>query len=151
MYNLYYIIVYRFGCDVGKHFARQIGVLELNSLDWDLGFGVTFEQDKANRLRYGESAMTHAMMFTGVHLDSEGRSQRWRVENSWGEDNGDKGFLSMSDKWFSEFTYQVRIIMMNNHICNRIDTDGVTYIGLLPPLPLLNRLFWKSRMYQTRY
>ncbi|KAI8054653.1 peptidase C1B, bleomycin hydrolase [Syncephalis plumigaleata] len=92
-----------FGCDVGKHFARQIGVLELNALDWDLGFGVTFEQDKANRLRYGESAMTHAMMFTGVHLDSNGHSQRWRVENSWGEDNGDKGFLSMSDN----VTYQI--------------------------------------------
>ncbi|KAI9592714.1 peptidase C1B, bleomycin hydrolase [Syncephalis fuscata] len=96
-----------FGCDVGKHFARQIGVLELNSLDWDLGFGVTFDQDKANRLRYGESAMTHAMMFTGVHLNADGQPQRWRVENSWGEDNGDKGFLSMSDKWFSEFTYQI--------------------------------------------
>jgi bleomycin hydrolase len=96
-----------FGCDVGKHFARQIGVLELNALNWDIGFGVTFNQNKADRLRYGESAMTHAMMFTGVHLDENGQPVRWRVENSWGEDSGDKGFLSMSDAWFSEFTYQI--------------------------------------------
>lgn len=32
---------------------------------------------------------------------------KWRVENSWGDDKGDKGYLMMSDQWFSEFVYEV--------------------------------------------
>ena len=24
---------------------------------------------------------------------------KWRVENSWGDDKGDKGYLMMSDEW----------------------------------------------------
>ncbi|RKP14535.1 peptidase C1B, bleomycin hydrolase [Piptocephalis cylindrospora] len=97
-----------FGCDVGKHFARSKGLMDMNVLDYDLGFQVQFSQDKADRLRYGESAMTHAMVFTGVHLE-EGteRPLRWRVENSWGEDTGEKGYMVMSDEWFSEYTYQI--------------------------------------------
>ncbi|ORX99707.1 peptidase C1B, bleomycin hydrolase [Basidiobolus meristosporus CBS 931.73] len=96
-----------FGCDVGKHFARQIGLLDMGSLDFELAFGVKFHLNKADRLRYRESLMTHAMMFTGVHVDAEEKTVRWRVANSWGEDTGDKGFLSMSDRWFDEFTYQI--------------------------------------------
>lgn len=62
---------------------------------------------KKNRLLYGESLMTHAMVFTGVHINDDGKPVRWRVENSWGEDLGDEGFWIMSDDWFSEFVYQV--------------------------------------------
>ena len=32
---------------------------------------------------------------------------RWRVENSWGGDRGDKGYFVMSDDWFSEWVYQI--------------------------------------------
>lgn len=29
------------------------------------------------------------------------------MENSWGPDRGDKGYLLMTDAWFDEFMYQV--------------------------------------------
>jgi len=32
---------------------------------------------------------------------------RWKVENSWGKENGKDGFFVMSDKWFDQFMYQV--------------------------------------------
>ena len=35
------------------------------------------------------------------------QTTKWRVENSWGDDKGDKGYLMMSDQWFSEFVYEV--------------------------------------------
>ena len=65
--------------------------------------------DKATRLEYGDSQMTHAMLFTGVDLDSKGNPLKWRVENSWGDKGGIKGYHSMTDLWFDEYTYEVVI------------------------------------------
>jgi bleomycin hydrolase len=42
-----------------------------------------------------------------VDLDDAGRSRKWRVENSWSDTPGDKGFFQMSDPWFDEFNYEV--------------------------------------------
>lgn len=95
-----------FGCDVSKFCHRQSGILDLDIFDYAGAYGVDFELDKADRLRYGESAMTHAMAFSGVHLE-EDHPLRWRIENSWGEDGGDKGYFCMTDAWFTEYVYQV--------------------------------------------
>ncbi|KAF9357190.1 hypothetical protein BGX34_009502 [Mortierella sp. NVP85] len=96
-----------FGADVGKFMQRAAGVLDPKVFQYDLAFNITFNMTKAERLIYGESLMTHAMVFTGVHLDDEGKAVRWRVENSWGSIGGDQGYVSMSDAWFTEFVYQV--------------------------------------------
>lgn len=61
---------------------------------------------KADRLKYGESSMTHAMTLTGVDIKDD-CPQKWRIENSWGEDSGDKGYLCMTDDWFNEYMYQI--------------------------------------------
>ncbi|KAF9192692.1 hypothetical protein BGZ51_005081 [Haplosporangium sp. Z 767] len=96
-----------FGADVGKYLHREAGILDPKLFQYDLAFNVSFNMNKAERLIHGESLMTHAMVFTGVHLDENDRPVRWRVENSWGDVGGDKGYLTMSDAWFSEFVYQV--------------------------------------------
>lgn len=75
-------------------------------LDVRLGFNTTLRMDKAQRLKTGESSMTHAMVLTGVHVE-KGQPVRWRVQNSWGEAVGDKGWFVMADEWMDEFTYQV--------------------------------------------
>jgi bleomycin hydrolase len=81
--------------------------MDTKVFDYKLTFNIDFNLSKAQRLLYGESAMTHAMVFTGVHLDKSGAPVRWRVENSWSETSGEKGFWVMTDEWFSEFVYQV--------------------------------------------
>ncbi|KAF9175110.1 hypothetical protein BGX21_007739 [Mortierella sp. AD011] len=96
-----------FGADVGKYMHREAGILDPKIFQYDLAFNVSFNMTKAERLIHGESLMTHAMVFTGVHLDENGNPVRWRVENSWGPSGGDKGYFVMSDAWFSEFVYQV--------------------------------------------
>ena len=96
-----------FGCDVGKSSTRKTGIMDLMALRPDQLFGVEFGMDKAQRLDYGDSLMTHAMVFQGVNLDEEGRPNRWRVENSWGEEPGEKGYYVMSDDWFDEYMYQI--------------------------------------------
>jgi bleomycin hydrolase len=100
-----------FGCDVGQFSNNHIGAMDTNIYDYALAFNVEFKLTKEERLLYKESMMTHAMVFTGVHLDKDGKPVRWRVENSWGADtNGDKGFWVMTDDWFSSFVYQVSLL-----------------------------------------
>ncbi|GAA6046938.1 hypothetical protein JCM3770_003439 [Rhodotorula araucariae] len=96
-----------FGCDVGKCSSSALGIMDTKLYDLDEGFGVSLKMSKAQRLATGDSAMTHAMLLTAVHLDEQGKPVRWRVENSWGADACDKGYMMMSDDWFSEYVYQV--------------------------------------------
>lgn len=95
-----------FGCDVGKHEDRENGILDTGAYDYEGALGVKFALSKAERLDYGESEMTHAMVFTGVNV-VDGAPNRWKVENSWGAEAGNKGFFVMSDDWFAEYMYQI--------------------------------------------
>ena len=95
-----------FGCDVGQSSTRDSGIMALDAYDVDDLFDVEFEMSKAYRLDYGESLMTHAMVLTGVDL-IDGEPTKWKVENSWGEKVGEKGFFVASDAWMDEFTYQI--------------------------------------------
>jgi len=98
-----------FGCDVGKHFHRNLGVMDMEIFDFELFYSTDFPMTKADRLEFGDSQMTHAMLFTGVDLDSKGSPRKWRVENSWGDKRGDHGYDIMTDSWFDEYTYEVVI------------------------------------------
>lgn len=98
-----------FGSDVGQFSQLKAGYMVMGALEVNTLFDTSFPMSKAERLDYGESLMTHAMVLTGVNLDENGKPNRWRVENSWGEDRGNKGWYVMSDDWFDEYTYQVVI------------------------------------------
>lgn len=124
-----------FGCDVGKHFDRDLGLMDMDVLDYEGIYGTAFGMDKGTRLDYGGSQMTHAMVFTGVDLDDEGKSLKWRVENSWGDKNGDKGFMVMTDRWFDEYNYEVVVEKkyLAPELVALLDTDPV---GLPPWDPM---------------
>jgi bleomycin hydrolase len=98
-----------FGCDVGQMLAKERGAMDLNVYDYGLVFGTDFNLDKASRLDYGGSKMTHAMILTGVDIDDSGRPIKWRVENSWGAKIGDKGYMYMMDEWFEQYLYEVTV------------------------------------------
>ena len=96
-----------FGSDVGQFSDRQGGYLTTDAYAVDDLFSTDFPMTKEQRLDYGESLMTHAMVITGVDLDDNGKPVRWKVENSWGKERGRDGYYVMSDKWFGEFSYQI--------------------------------------------
>ena len=98
-----------FGCDVGKFEERDLGILDPSIYQYDLVYGEGLMSDKAERILYGQSLMTHAMVLTGVDLDGDGHARKWRVENSWGDKIGDKGFMIMTDPWFDEYVYEVAV------------------------------------------
>ncbi|MYV04691.1 aminopeptidase [Lactobacillus rossiae] len=95
-----------FGCDVGQSSDRKNGIMDTKVYAKDELFDVDFSMSKAERLDYGESLMTHAMVLTGVDL-VDGKPTKWKVENSWGDKVGDKGYFVMSDAWMDEYCYQV--------------------------------------------
>ena len=95
-----------FGCDVGKMFHRDLGLMDMDLYDYEALLGTKFGMNKARRLEYGDSMMTHAMLFTGVDIVN-GKSIKWRVENSWGPKGGNKGYYLMTDKWFDEYNYEI--------------------------------------------
>jgi bleomycin hydrolase len=97
-----------FGCDVGKMFHRELGVMDMDLYDYELLFDTEFTMDKKTKLEYGDSVMTHAMLLTAVDMLGS-QTIKWRIENSWGKKGGDKGYLLMTDKWFDEYTYEVVI------------------------------------------
>ena len=94
------------GCDVGKQMDRKRGLWDANLFETNELYGVDYGMSKADRLRYGQTMMTHAMLFTGVDV-YEGKPRRWRVENSWGDDSGQKGFYTMNDNWYDEHMFEI--------------------------------------------
>ena len=94
------------GCDVGKQMDRKRGLWDANLFETNELYGVDYGMSKADRLRYGQTMMTHAMLFTGVDV-YDGKPRRWRVENSWGDDSGQKGFYTMNDNWYDEHMFEI--------------------------------------------
>lgn len=96
-----------FGADVSQPYDRGLGFFVTGIHDYDGLFDVDFSSTKLERVRSGESAMDHAMLFTGVDLDEAGQPRAWRVENSWGDEPGDSGFFTMDDQWFTDNVFEV--------------------------------------------
>jgi len=97
-----------FGSDVGHFGDRKKGVWDDASYNYSLVTGLDLYVGKADALDYGLSAMNHAMVITGVNL-KDGQPTRWKIENSWGDENGEKGYYMCSDSWFDLYVYQAAI------------------------------------------
>ena len=44
-----------------------------------------------------------------VYLDENGKADRWKIENSWGDASGQKGYYIGSEKWFKANVYQITV------------------------------------------
>ena len=95
-----------FSCDVGKFLNRATGVMDPGMYDYDDLMGVTFGMDKKQRIQTHASGSSHAMTLIAVDI-KDGKSVKWMVENSWGDNYGYKGNLIMTDKWFDEYMFRL--------------------------------------------
>ena len=98
-----------FGSDVGKFGDREAGIWDDEIFDAELLTGLDLKISKADSLDYGFAAMNHAMVITGVNLDEKGRPTRWKIENSWGDEHGTKGYYICSDTWFDAYVFQAAV------------------------------------------
>jgi bleomycin hydrolase len=88
----------RFACDAGARGDRTKGIWDVDVADIEGAFGTKLGMNKAERLDCGDSSPTHAMMISGVHVE-KGKPVRYRIENSWGPEYGDKGECRFSAYW----------------------------------------------------
>lgn len=117
-----------FGSDVGHQGERKLGLWDDGSFGLELLSGLDLAISKADALDYGFAAMNHAMVLTGVNLDENGRPNRWKIENSWGDKNGEKGYYICSDSWFDQYVFQAAI--------DRKYLGELADLAALPPVEL---------------
>jgi len=97
-----------FGSDVGHYGERTGGIWDDGCYDFERVTGLELGMSKTDALDYGLAAMNHAMCITGVNLD-DGKPNRWKIENSWGDANGNKGYYVCSDSWFDAYVFQAAV------------------------------------------
>ena len=97
-----------FGSDCSKAFDREKGIFDDKLFNYNDPFKTDFTMDKSNLLDYYEAAMNHAMVLTGVNIENEVPT-KWKIENSWGEEKGDKGYYVASASWFDKYVFQAVI------------------------------------------
>jgi bleomycin hydrolase len=97
-----------FGCDCGKDGDRETGLWDDAQYDYAGTFDMAVDMSKEAILDTRQSAMNHAMVLTGVNL-VDGKPTRWKIENSWGDKNANKGYYIASDSWFDQYVYVAAI------------------------------------------
>lgn len=117
-----------FACDVLKSSDRKTGIMDLDIYNYEKTLTKVGEFTKADRLDMRESVATHAMNITGVKT-KDGNIKTWKVENSWGEKNGDKGIFSMTDSWFDKYSYEIIIDKkyVSEHYLKGFDKEEIVY------------------------
>jgi bleomycin hydrolase len=127
-----------YGCDVGQSSTRDSGIMATDIYSVEETLDIDYSMTKAERLDYGESLMTHAMVITGVDLVDD-KPTKWKVENSWGDKVGDKGYFVMSDDWLNEYTYQIVINKkyLEKELLDVIEADNVTTLAPWDPMGAL--------------
>ena len=104
--------------DVGKQLDRKRGYLALDNFDYGTLFNTSFPMNKADRISTFDSGSTHAMTLTAVDLGANGKPTKWKVENSWGADNGFAGCFIMTNDWFNE--YMFRLVVNKKYVPENI-------------------------------
>lgn len=107
-----------FSCDVGKHYNRTKGLLDVNNYDYGLLMGTSFSMNKTQRIQTFASGSSHAMTLCGVDINKENKPTKWLVENSWGASAGWQGHLIMTDQWFNE--YMFRLVVDRKYVPSKL-------------------------------
>ena len=102
-----------FGVDMGIDQSTKHGLMEHKLFDYESLFGIEIELSKPERKRLCAQRAGHMMAIIGTDL-RKGVPQKWLIENSWGDDKGQKGLWTLFDSWFDEHVDHV--IVHKRHI-----------------------------------
>jgi bleomycin hydrolase len=95
-----------FACDVSDDQNSNIGIMAIDLYDYDSIYGIDMDMSKAERALYRNSVRNHGMVLVGIDIQDD-KPVKWRVENSWGSDKGQKGYWTLYDSWFDLHVYNI--------------------------------------------
>lgn len=96
-----------FTCPTNKMWNRKEWILDMRNYDYQNLLNLKW-MDRNTQNTLWEIPSSHAMSFVGVHILND-KSIRWKVENSWGNEKGNKQFIIMNDNFFDEKVTSVAI------------------------------------------
>lgn len=130
-----------FACDIDINEDRESGVLDENLFNFDQTFTNFPKMTKEERINTRYSTACHAMNLTGFDK-IEKEVKFWKIENSWGEDDGKDGYFSMTDKWFEENTFEVIIDKkyLPKKVLNSFNKEKIYYDEFDPMYKLLKNI-----------
>lgn len=96
------------GIDIKKFKSRERGILDKRLYDYQDSLGLDF-LTKDESLNTQDIFPHHRMTLCGVNLTTEGKPNRWKVEDSYGSERGINGYYVMNDNYFDDFVIQIII------------------------------------------
>ncbi|MCH5385574.1 aminopeptidase [Limosilactobacillus reuteri] len=115
------------GNDVLQQMDRKRGLMDAKLYHREELLDVDFVMDKKHRLETKQAVVSHAMTLTGFDMVNN-QPTRWKIENSWGKDNGNNGYFVMTQDWFEEYTYEA--VINKKYLSDRVkkvaDSEPVT-------------------------
>ncbi len=116
-----------FSSDVGKQSSTKLGIFNADLYKYSWVYDIEFDYNKKINTVVRNINSTHAMVILGVDL-FDNKPIKWKVENSWGTDAGDKGFFYMYDNWVDLFV--VRVVVNKKFVPEK-------YIKILSQKPVI--------------
>lgn len=95
------------GAHIRKFRDMKSGVLDTRLYNYEETLGLN-RLSKDEALNLYDISMHHAMVFTGVNL-IDNKPQRWKIEDSYGDEEKVNGYYIMNDNFFNEFVLSVII------------------------------------------
>ena len=115
--------------------------MDENLFNFDQTFTNFEKMTKAQRIDSRYSSACHAMNLTG--FDKKDKDVKfWKIENSWGEDNGHDGYFSMTDKWFRENTFELIVDKkyLTKKVLSAFDKEKIYYDEFDPMYKMLKNI-----------
>ena len=117
-----------FACNVSRMSNRDLEIFDDEIYQYGKILGIDLSMSKGELFEYREISFEHLMVFTGVNIVND-VIDRWKVENSWGDEKQNKGFFVMNDNFFEK--YLLHCVINKKYLSNGqlrlLDQDPVLF------------------------